>query len=431
MNTFSKSALKARRERAQAQLNKILQPGDLVLFYSGEPIQKPGGLDQNYHFLPHPDYFWLKGLRRPGGVMAYSRDNGWFDFIKQVTSNERLWEGNIPDVEGEDISQLDSFLEKQKPQSVYILGQPTIQGKGIAVNGDDETLAKIQESFNRARRIKDSEEIELIKRLATVANKGYIRLKEIIRPGLTERQMQLEYEDAVLRAGADKFPYDTIVGSGVNASTLHAMPSQRVALENELVLVDGGADIQDYCVDITRVFSTSKKFTARQKDMYDLVLKMQTTCIAMCKPGVEWFDVHNNAARILAEGLIDLKLLNCDVNTALETGAISTFFPHGVGHMVGQRVRDVGSTPTETPRKTCGVSVRVDLPLEENFIMTVEPGVYFVPTILDHPSYRENFKTEINWSETEKWRDFGGIRLEDDILIKQKPENLTAVVEKM
>src|SRR5205814_9887097 len=115
----------------------------------------------------------------------------------------------------------------------------------------------------------------------------------------------------------------------------------------------------------------------------------------------------------------------------LENGALAVFFPHGVGHMVGLKVRDVGGNPLKTLQTCCGVRLRVDFPLEENFIMTAEPGLYFVPALIDRKETREKFSQLINFNEVEKWRSFGGIRLEDNVQITAKgPENLTALVEK-
>ncbi len=289
----------------------------------------------------------------------------------------------------------------------------------------------MQEAFNRVRRIKDAAEIQLIKNLAAMANHGYLKIKDFIRPGVSERQIELQYEAAVLAAGADKMPYGSIVGTGTNGAILHAVPTQRIVRAGDLVLVDAGADVADYCVDITRVFAADGTLSARQKTIYDLVLKAQTASIALCKPGVEWHDVHKASARVFAEGLKSLGILRGDSEAALEAGAVSVFFPHGVGHMVGLRVRDVGGRAVKDPRKAFGVRVRVDMPMEAGFLMTVEPGLYFIEALLSDSETRQKFGDFINFAEADKWRDFGGIRLEDDIHITAAgPENLTAVVAK-
>lgn len=436
MKIFDTATLQARRERLAIALNAQITEADLVLFFAGEPIQKPGGLDQTYPFLPHPEYFWLTGLRRPSGVLAYNRGEGWVDFVQLPTLSEKLWEGGgDDDITGVDISKFEAWLKRAPFQRIFALGQVSAslktQLRSLGLVEEANLQMQVQELVNRARRPKDAAEIALIKKVAGMAESGYRKLTSVLRPGMTERELQIEYEAEVLRSGAEKFPYDTIVGSGVNAAVLHAIPTQKRIGENELVLVDAGADLFDYCVDITRTFSSSGAFTSQQRDMYGLVLKAQLAAIETCRPGVEWRRVHETAARILAQGLNDLGLLNCDADTALASEAISVFLPHGVGHLVGLKVRDVGGIAGQPIRTCCGVRLRVDLPLEENFVMTVEPGLYFVPALLDQTEMRTRFKSEINWSETDKWRTFGGIRIEDDILIQASGvEILTAGVPK-
>ncbi len=430
MEIFTKSILSDRKSRAAKALDQVLKSGDAVFFYCGQPLQKPGGLDQTYPFLPHPDYFWLTGYRRPWGITCYSLSDGWTDFIKPISREESIWEGSAESLEGEDLSQFEEWLKNKNFQNIFSLGQVGESHLAL-VTPDFANTAIVQEKFNEVRRIKDSAEVQLIRKAGQTAARGYARLQDFIRPGVTERQIQIEFEAEVLRAGAEKFPYETIVGAGVNSAVLHAIPTLRVAQAGELVLIDGGADIHDYCVDITRVFPVDGHFSQRQKSIYDIVLAAQKEGIRLCNPGTAWIEVHRAAATIIADGLKGLNLLRGDTDNLLDSGAVSVFFPHGVGHMVGLKVRDVGGRFGSGPATSCGVRLRVDLDLEENFIMTVEPGIYFVPAIFNHPELRQKYPDQVNWAELEKWQTFGGIRLEDDILVSSKaPENLTGAIPK-
>ena len=426
---FSPQAIAARKQKVGASLNTVLRNDDLVLFYSGDPIQKPGGHDQTYPFLPHPDYLWLTGHRRAHGVSAYSKIEGWMDFVLPVTREEKIWEGATESLPGKDVREFESWMKANKKGRVFLMGS-SAKGRSYSQVSPEEQV-EVEEAVNRVRRVKDEEEIALVSKIAGLAHVGYQELKTFIRPGVSERQIQIEYETAVLKAGAEKFPYDSIVGTGTNGAILHAIPTPRIVKAGELVLIDAGADISDYCVDITRVFPADGKLTEKQKAIYNLVLKAQETSIALCVPGTEWKDVHLASARVMAQGLKDLGILNCSAEDALATGAIGVFFPHGVGHMVGLRVRDVGGRPNPDPKKYGGSRVRVDMPLEKGFMMTVEPGLYFIEALIRDDETRSKFKTEINWSETEKWLDFGGVRLEDDIVVTDSvPRNLTSMVEK-
>ena len=323
-------------------------------------------------------------------------------------------------VPGRDLAEFSSWLEKRNSQRVF----------NLSFEGNEE-WHQIKETFSRERRKKDPEETELVMKLAALANAGYQKIKSSLKPGLSERQIQLDYETAVLCAGAEKLPYDSIVGSGVNSAVLHAIPTGRILREGEHVLIDAGADIQDYCVDITRCFPADGNRSARFSAIYDLVLRAQRESIALCKPGISWKDVHLTSARIMAQGLVDLDLLNVSPEEALASGAISVFFPHGVGHMVGLRVRDVGGPHNPQPKFYAGARLRVDMTLEENHLMTVEPGLYFIEALLKDAETRRKYGDQVNWAEADKWLDFGGIRIEDDILVTSRgPKNLTEVVEK-
>lgn len=423
---FDAKTLLDRKTKAAKALDSVLGSNDVVLVHSGTPMQKPGGHDQTYSFLPHPDYFWLTGIRRPAGVSAYSKSEGWVDFVQPVTRDEKIWEGGGESFPGKDIADFSNWLTSKKFARTIDLGQATTS---LSVDPSKDQHG-ILEAFNEVRRVKDAAEIALVRKIAGIAAEGYKKLPAFIRPGVSERDIQIEYETAVLKAGSEKFPYDCIVGTGTNAAVLHAIPTSRVVKEGEMVLIDAGADIQDYCVDITRVYS-SGTFSSQQKALYDIVLKAQTESIALCKPGTPWKDVHLTSARVIAEGLKDLGILNCSAEEAIANNAIAVFFPHGVGHMVGLRVRDVGGKYNPNPNKYAGARLRVDIPLREGYLMTVEPGCYFINALLNDSETRATFRSEINWQETDKWMNVGGVRLEDDIHVTSRgPENLTEMIPK-
>ncbi len=425
---FSQETIKTRKEQTAKSLEKILEEDEVVLVHSGTPVQKPGGHDQTYYFHPHPDYYWLTGVRRPSGVSAYSKRTGWVDFVQPITREEKIWEGGGVATEGSDLSAFDAWFAEKKFSRTHRLGQ---HSESHWMNPLKDEL-NVLETFNSIRRVKDHEEIELVRKLAHIAGAGYTVLKDFIRPGVTEREIQLAYEGAVLKAGSEKMPYDTIVGAGTNAAVLHAMPTSRIVKEGDLVLVDGGADIGDYCVDITRVFHTGKGFSQQQKNIFDIVLKAQTDSIAMCKPGEQWHNAHLASARAIAQGLKDLGILRTSAEESVASGAVSVFFPHGVGHMVGLKVRDVGGPYNPYPKSYAGARVRVDMEMKEGYLMTFEPGLYFIEALLTDQETRAKYKDAVNWEEAMKWLPVGGVRLEDDVVIKaQGNDNLTGFIPKI
>ena len=424
---FTLQDIQARRQQVAAKWNEQLASDEAVLIYSGEPIQKPGGLDQHYPFLPHPAYFWITGRRRENEVALYNKNAGWIVFQHEITADEAVWEGERTDLlvseEGKNKKELDAFLSGNKFSNVYKLGQSMTAVEGKAFD--------LRASMDQVRRRKDAAEIRLFRKLSEIAKYGYEKIADVVRPGITEREIQVAFEGAILMQGAHGVPYDTIVGSGTNSAILHALPTHKIIKDGESVLVDAGAEIYDYCVDITRMFPTSNNMSSQHKSLYQLVLKAHAECIAMSKPGVMWRDVHLHAAKVITGGLLDLGILKGNASTLFEKEVSSVFFPHGVGHLVGLRVRDAGHEDNVNPKLYAGARLRVDIELEAGHFITVEPGCYFIPPLLDDPKIRDKYRDDIVWDEVSKWIPVGGVRIEDNILITAGGnDNLTIDIPK-
>jgi Xaa-Pro aminopeptidase len=322
---------------------------------------------------------------------------------------------------GRPVKELESFLKKFS--TVYSLGQASQPVTGKAL--------ELRTYLDQTRRKKDEAEVRLFKQLATIAKEGYKKIEEILQPGITEKEIRIAFESEIMKHGAHGVPYESIVGAGPNAAILHALPTERKVQQGELVLVDAGADIYDYCVDITRMFPSSDAITSQHKSLYQLVLQAHTECIAMSKPGVLWGDVHLRAAQVMTEGLLQLGILRGSVDELMDKGAIAVFFPHGIGHLVGLRVRDTGHEERKEAKIYAGARVRVEIELEAGHFITVEPGCYFIDALLNSQEIRNKHKESINWTEVEKWKGIGGVRIEDNILITENGnDNLTKVVPK-
>ena len=424
MTIFENDVLERRRLRASRAFGN---GPPIVLFGAGKPVQIPGGQDQTYPFIPYPEYFWLTGSRRWGGVLAYDPQDGWKHFVRPVSQNERLWEGGVETAAGEDVAELPGWLERRSGRPVAVIGAAVDN-----VESDLQRAATLQTSLDEVRRRKDDAEIALIERAVAATAAGHAKAREAIRPGVSERRIRVELEAEMYRHGADDVAFDTIVGAGTHAAVLHFEPGARIVERDDLVLIDAGAAISGYAADVTRTYPAGDRFTPRQQAIYDLVLAAQLEAISTCREGVEWNEVHRAAAGVIALGLHDLGILKGNRDDLLDSGAISLFLPHGVGHMVGLGVRDVGGlAPGREVGVYCGIRMRVDLPLEENYLMTVEPGIYFVPALLDDPERRERFAGMVNWDALEAWRAVGGVRIEDNVLITAAdPRILTSGIPK-
>jgi Xaa-Pro aminopeptidase len=411
MAAFGPDVVEARRRSAAGALEN---EGVRVLIGAGRPIPKPGGLDQTYPFRPHPEYYWLTGSRRWGGILAFTPREGWVHFVRPLTEEERLWEGASEEVAGEDVARFPAWLEAHADLRTALLGS-----RADDITGDHALAASLRERLKAVRRRKDVAELELHARAVRATAGGHVKAREVIRPGVSEREIQIELEAEMFRRGAEAVAFGTIVGVGTHAAVLHFHPGDRPVNADDLVLVDAGAEVECYVGDVTRTYPAGDRFTPRQQAIYDVVLASQQAAIAACRVGTEWHEVDQTAARVLAVGLRDLGILRGDVEGLLDSEAIALFLPHGIGHMVGLGVRDVGgrSPGREEGKRYCGARLRVDLPLEENFLMTVEPGLYFVPALLDSKARRERFRDAVAWDALESWRHVGGVRIEDNILV--------------
>ena len=212
---------------------------------------------------------------------------------------------------------------------------------------------------------------------------------------------------------------------------LHFSPSRRKIKRGDFVLIDAGAEVERYVIDVTRTFVAGEKPTQFQRDLLDLVLSVERAAIKRCLPGREWKEIHLKAATELTDGLIDLKLMKGRAESLVEQGAQTLFFPHGLGHLVGLGVRDAsgrypGRPKDETPALK---NLRMDLPLAAGDVTTVEPGLYFIPSILNDPKRRRRYRRSVDWQRAEKCLGLGGIRIEDTVLVTDnEPEVLTSAI---
>jgi Xaa-Pro aminopeptidase len=218
--------------------------------------------------------------------------------------------------------------------------------------------------------------------------------------------------------------YNSIVT--VHGEVLHNECYHNSIQPQDLLLADVGAETPNgWAADITRTWAVSGKFSATQRDIYEIVLKAHDDCIAKLRPGVEYQDIHLLAAQIIAEGLVDLGILKGKPQDLVAMDAHALFFPHGVGHLLGLDVHDMedlgdiaGYEPGRSRSDRFGLEyLRLNRPLESGMLVTIEPGFYQVPAILNNSEFRARYQDIINWDRLAQFDDVRGIRIEDDVLI--------------
>jgi Xaa-Pro aminopeptidase len=395
---------------------------EVVLIAAGSPVPVPGRADRVYPFRSHSEYLYLTDRERPEGVLAFDPADGWADFVAPVSRDERLWEGAGDDSEGRSLQELEGWLAERSGRRVASLG--------ARASTDAELEARARGALNAVRRRKDAVELERMRVAERATAAGFAAAAPLIEPGRSERELQIELEAAFFRNGADSLAFDSIVGGGPNSAVLHFPPSARRFADGELVLIDAGGEYRSYASDITRTYPVTGELVGLQAELHGLVREAGLRATDLCAPGAEWRDVHLAAAEVLAAGLADLGLLRGDPGGLVEQGAVFVFFPHGIGHMLGLGVRDAGEImPGRPVREDDFPRLRMDLPLEAGFVVTIEPGIYFVPALLHDAELRERHRDAVGWERAEELLDFGGIRIEDNVLVTERGvEVLTADV---
>lgn len=415
--------LEQRRERAASAWALT---DEVILVGAGEPVSIPGGQDQTYPFLAHAEYVWLADREAAGAVIAYDPKSGWVDFVPVVTEAERVWEGK-EQAPGTPLSELPAWLAARRGRPLVNLGSPL----PCATAGGTRT-DELRAALSHARRPKDDVEMARMRRAAAATVKGYEAAIAAIREGATERAVQVEMEAAFFRAGGDRTAYGSIVGFGSNAAVLHFEPGTRVAKKGDVVLIDAGAEVERYACDVTRTYRVGP-WDGFARDLYQMLLEVQVRAVAACRAGAEWRDLHLASATGIAGGLARLGLLKGTAEGLVEQDVHALFYPHGLGHLLGLGVRDAsGYLPGRTRSTRPGLSaLRTDLPLQPGYVITVEPGVYFIRALLTKPENREMHAKSVAWDRVDALLDFGGIRIEDNVHVTSgDPDVLTAAIPK-
>ncbi|MCK4336450.1 MAG: Xaa-Pro dipeptidase, partial [Candidatus Aminicenantes bacterium] len=296
-------------------------------------------------------------------------------------------------------------------------------GEKDARNGFSVELIK---AIVEQRSIKIAEEIDEMEKAHDTTYQMYEEAMKTTKPGLYERDIAGKMEGIVLAAGCH-IAFPTILT--INGQILHNHYHGNKLEDGRLLVVDSGAESpMNYASDITRTFPVNGKFTPKQKDIYEIVYNAQMSSIKAIKPGASNKNIHLMAARIIADGLKGMGLMKGNMDDAVDQGAHALFFPHGLGHHIGLDVHDmesygedfVGYDETVTRSDQFGLAyLRMAKSLKKGYVITVEPGIYFIPALIDKWKGEGKFLEFIDYDKVNEYRDFGGVRIEDDILVAE------------
>ncbi|MCY4617656.1 MAG: aminopeptidase P family protein [Chloroflexi bacterium] len=429
--------LRQRRQRVETAWSGIDVDGP-VLIPASLPIPIDG-TDQFHEFHAHPEFQYLTGVAEPGAALAWERERGWTLFAPSLSVEDLVWMSAPPSADAlakatgvgrsVDRSELAGWLESQRGRGLVLLGSRDIETRAteygveawstLEAVVDEDATDRLGKALAKLRRAKDAVEMDRMTRAVDAAVEGHLAAQRLARHGLTERALQIEMEAEFFRQGGARTAYGSIIGSGPNSAILHGTPGERVMSDGELVLIDAGAEIEGYASDVSRTFPVSASFTTIQRELYNVVLAAQQEAIAAAGPGVEYKSLHLQASATIAQGLVDVGVLRGSVDELVAADAHALFFSHGLGHMLGLSTHDCGGyLEGRVPEDRFGLAyLRADLPLQPGYVVTIEPGVYFVPALLNDPARRERYAEMVNWDVVDGMLDFGGIRIEDDVLI--------------
>lgn len=427
------NTLKARRQR----LAKIIDFP--VLLWSG--TAKPRNFAANiYPYRASSHFLYFAGLPLENAAVRIEGDQLTL-FMDDTTPEDALWHGPAP--------SRDKVAERIGATAAYPLSELANLALGTATLGDqDETLKSLEQAMLkrgivmprhqartnhdleraivRLRMIQDERAIASIRKAIALTTEAHKAGMAITPQAKTEAHIRAAME-AVIMGRNMTCAYGSIVT--IAGEVLHNHRYHNPIGAGDLLLADVGAETADgWASDITRTWPVSGKFSTTQRDLYDIVLAAHDFCIEKAKYGAEYQKVHLIACQIIAAGLVDLGILKGDPEDLVAQDAHALFFPHGVGHLMGLDVHDMedlgdlsGYAAGRERSDRFGLSfLRLNRPLEVGMVVTIEPGFYQVPAILNDAGNRDRYADMINWERLAQFADVRGIRIEDDILITER-----------
>jgi len=410
----------------------------------------PGAIEQpmNYKGNPFPfhqdsNFLYYFGFSHPGMAGIIDADQGISTLVgHDADMEEVVWMGPQPKMEDRIQSigaekaispdELTTWLPGKQIQYLppyhadrilYLKGLLGKSAEDIQQGQSQELVhAVIQQRAHKA-----AEEIQQMDEALTITAAMHAQIRKSVAPGKLEAHIR-GIAEGIAFANQARLAYQAICT--VQGQTLHNNEYHRKMKDGDMLLCDIGAEsTMCYAGDITRTYPVSPAFTSQQADIYDLVLKAEMDSIKAVKPGVLYRDIHLGAAKIITEGLQQLGLMKGNADDAVAAGAHALFFPHGLGHMIGLDVHDmeglgennVGYNDTVKRSEQFGTAyLRMARALEPGFVITVEPGIYFIPELIDQWQAEGKFGEYINYDKVQTYRNFTGIRIEDNILVTEK-----------
>ena len=454
---FAKSTYIERRKTLKTKIGH-----GLILFFGNE-LSPMNYTDNTYHFRQDSNFLYFFGIQRPGLSAFIDIDNDIeIIFGNEYTVEDYVWMGPQPTILDQaekcginrvmPTNKMADFITKAKSSQQSILFLPLyrpenkIKLQELAGIAPHEVATKFSVDLVRAvvqqREFKTEEEIIQINNAVDITVDMHTTAMQLARPGMTEAQITAEIHKIAIAAGGNlSFP----IIATINGQTLHNHYHGNVLKESDLLLIDAGYENEmGYAGDLSSTFPVSQKFTSEQKEIYQLTLDAHAAAIEALGLGVPFLNAHLAACSTIFDGLKSIGITKGNTHDALAVGAHALFFPCGTGHMMGLDVHDmedlgevwVGYDGQPKSTQFGLKSLRLAKPLQAGHVFTIEPGIYFIPELMDLWRSENKFDEFIHWNKLDRFRTFGGIRNEEDfvmtengaeILGKPKPKTITEI----
>lgn len=401
--------------------------------------------DNAYNYRQDSTFLYYFGLSRPGLAAVIDVDSDTeIIFGDDLTIDDIVWMGVQPTLaqrasyagitDVRPLGEIKAYLGSEMLKGRMVSYLPTYRAEhkiklwrylGLKPNNENPSVEFIKAVVSQ-RNKKSDEEIAEIEKACNVTADMHMAAMGCLRPGMKECEVAAVIE-AVAQSAGCTLSFPTICT--INGQTLHNHFHGNIAPAGRLLLIDAGAEVESgYAGDMSSTMPVSGKFTSRQRDIYDVQVMMHNGAVAALRPGITFKEVYELSAKIMVDNLKQLGLFTGNTDDIVESGAFAICYPHGLGHMMGLDVHDmenlgevyVGYDTGDTKSKQFGrKSLRLARKLEPGFVHTIEPGIYFIPELIDKWRGESQFKEFINYDEFDKWRDFGGVRNEEDYLITE------------
>lgn len=433
---FSKETYINRRN----QLKKTIGSG--ILLFLGNDETGMNYEDNTYHFRQDSTFLYFWGLPYAGlsAIINIDEDKEII-FGDELTIDQIVWMGTQPSLKEKServgvqntlpYAAIADYLSKAAAKGQKIHYLPTYRAEhklklmdwlGLKPSQQEASVPFIQGVVNQ-RNYKSAEEIVEIEKACNITADMHITAMKTVRVGMKEYEVAAALEQVAYAAGG-YLSFPTI--ATVNGQTLHNHYHGNTVKEGDMFLIDAGAETKmGYAGDMSSTVPAGKKFSTRQKDVYDIQVASHIASVEALRPGIPFKDVYELSAKVICEGMKSLGLMKGDAAEAVQAGAHAMFFQCGLGHMMGMDVHDmenlgevwVGYNGEPKSTQFGRKSLRLGRKLEPGFVLTIEPGVYFIPELIDLWRSEKKFMDFINYDKLETYKDFGGIRNEEDYLI--------------